>query len=157
MYSHICGRLLVSQYVLSEDCVFCCNLCTCTCTCIYVRMYVHVGAWKCVAMFAVMFQILFMAVVLYAPALAFEAGALNKCCDPHDVEESVNVGSVWRRTAVINGVALFKIVHFDTIIIAMTSLFSYWLEHSPHPDCLRVSLHCLRRYGKNNCTASFYM
>ena len=39
-------------------------------------------------MFAVMLQILFMAVVLYAPALAFEAGALNNCCEPHDVEES---------------------------------------------------------------------
>ena len=53
-------------------------------------MYVHIGACRCVYMyvFTVMFQILFMAVVLYAPALAFEAGALNKCCHPHDVEES---------------------------------------------------------------------
>ena len=59
--------------------------------CVYV---VYVGACRCVYMFTVMFQILFMAVVLYAPALAFEAGALNKCCDLHDVEERVNVGSV---------------------------------------------------------------
>ena len=64
-----------AQSVFSENCV--------------ASMY-NVGASACryVYMFTVMFQILFMAVVLYAPALAFEAGALNKCCHPHDVEES---------------------------------------------------------------------